>query len=260
MSFHDLSTRLFDRIRLVDEDAGPAPAASVSDGTTESDISALPAHVGMSTRRRKKKKPSVIGMKEAVDEDLGRLRKELKTQMVKMLNRDQFQVTADAARAFQSVFGTGNPRTQRTAVTIERQQRDAQKLYGDLLREHGEDKGSLEMVISAIQEGMPLGQFAGMSKYNNLYGTRVEVKFQGITLIFEAKVDFIYDPTQTLYIDDEELLDRIEEDFGSIIKRKKNVIYPVGGKFDPDFFKQLKSMMSDSVQEPEHEEQSTKNS
>jgi len=234
---------------------GPAPAA---DGmTTENDIAALPTEIGRGRgrgRRRKKRTP-VIGVKEAVEEDLSRLRKELKQQMVKLMNRDEFQVTADAVRSFQSTFGEGRPRTQRVAIKVERQQKDAQKLYGDILREHGDDRGSLEMVIAAMQEGRPLGQFAGMSKYDYLYGTRVEVTFQGIDLVFEAKVDFIYDPTQSMYVGDDELVDRIEEEFGRFIKRKKNVIYPVGGKFHPDFFDQLKSMMSDS-QEPEHEKQS----
>lgn len=231
--------------------AGPVNGPAGGGATTENDIAALPTELGR-RRGRKKRKTPVIKMKEAVDEDLGRLRRELKTQMVKMMNRDEFAVTSHAAQVFQSVFGSGRPRTQRTAITCERQQKDAQKLYGDLLREHGNDKGSLEMLISSMQEGRPLGQLTGMTKYDYLYGTRVEVGFGDITLIFEAKVDFIYDPTQTIYIDDVELVDRIEEEFGSIIKRRKNMIYPVGGKFKPDFFKQLKSM----IQEPEHEEES----
>lgn len=221
--------------------------SDLSSWFVEGGRSTLDKLAGMSERRHNM-------ITEAVDDDLSRLRKELKTQMVKLVNREEFQVTADAARNFQAVFGVGAPRTQRVAIKIERQQKDAQKLYGDLLREHGDDKGSIEMLIAAMQEGRPLGQFTGLTKYDYLYGTRIEVKFQGIQLFFESKVDFIYDPTQSLYVGDDELVDKIEEELGRSIKRRKNLLYPVGGKFQPDFFEQLKSMMSDSVEEPKNEE------
>jgi hypothetical protein len=266
VNFHDLITRVFDSNHRVNEDGaapapvGPSTGPNVGGATTENDIQALPVHLGASTARRKKKKVKMIKglVKEAVDKDLERLRKELKLELIKMFNHDEFVTTVQVWNAFKSAFGAGQSRTQRTAVTCERQQKDAQKLYGDLLREHGDDKGSIEMIISAIQEKRPLGQFPVMRKYDNLFGTRTGVDFQGIKIVFEATVDFIYDPTQTMYIDDLELLDRIEEDFGSIIKRSKNVLYPVGGKFNHDFFNQLKSMMSDNVEELKDEEQSDK--
>jgi hypothetical protein len=264
VNFHDLITRVFDSNHRVNEDGaapapvGPSTGPNVGGATTENDIQALPVHLGASTARRKKKKGKMIKglVKEAVDKDLERLRKELKLELIKMFNHDEFVTTVQVWNAFKSAFGAGRSRTQRTAVTCERQQKDAQKLYGELLREHGDDKGSIEMIISAIQEKRPLGQFPVMRKYDNLFGTRTGVEFQGIKIVFEATVDFIYDPTQTLYIDDLELLDRIEEEFGSIIKRSKNVLYPVGGKFRHDFFNQLKSMMSDNVEEPKDEKQS----
>lgn len=199
-------------------------------------------------------------IREAAEDDLSRLRKELKNELVKLFDRDEFVITTKAWNSFKSAFGQGRSRTARVAVSCENKQKDAQRLYGRLLRQYGEDKGNLEIMIAAMQEGRPLGQFATMSDFDNLFGTRTEVVFQGVKIVLEATVDFIYDPTQTLYIDDPELLDRIEEDLGDVVKRRKNVLYPIGGKFRLDFFDSLKSMMSDSVEEPEDEEQIEKNS
>ncbi len=250
--FYDLATKLFDSPeRKIVEDAGPSVTpASQSDAsggtTTEDHISFIPSHMGERGKRVKKRKKKLISVKEAVSQDLRRLRDELKTQLDKLFSGEDFLLMENHFASWKSAFGIRGFRTHMVAVPIEDKNRGIRRIYGDLLRKYGDDKGNLEMLISAIEEGRPLGQFEVFNKFDNLFGSRVESKFSGVKLVFEETIDFIYDPSQSIYIEDPRVLDSVEEQFGGTIKRSRNVIYPIGGKFKIGFYNQLRSVTGDS--------------
>lgn len=265
--------------KKLDEDgapAGPAPAVQPT-GTTEDHISYLPTRLGEKGKKLRKKKRKLVkeavatstlpGIQqklvnklgviryesegvdekrivEAVSVDLKRLRSDLKKELIKLFNDEAFLLMVNHYDVWRSTFGVKSHRTAKVAVTIENSERDIQRLYGQLLREYGDSKGNLEMLIAAIQDRRPLGQFDVFNKFNNLFGTRVESVFGGVTLVFEGTIDFIYDSSESVYIEDDEVLDSVEEMFGRIIKRSRKLIYPVGGKFRVGFFNGLKNLIA----------------
>jgi hypothetical protein len=185
---------------------------------------------------------------EAVSVDLKRLRSDLKKELIKLFNDEAFLLMVNHYDVWRSTLGVKNHRTAKVTVTIENSERDIQRLYGQLLREYGDDKGNLEMIIAAIQDRRPLGQFDVFNKFSNLFGTRVESVFGGITLVYEGTIDFIYDNSESVYIDDNEILDSAEEMFGKAVKRSRNLLYPVGGKFRVGFFNGLKNLISGKME------------
>lgn len=252
----------------VNEDgAAPAPApsspaqSSASHGTTTEDhISYLPARVGEGGRKRRRKFKKLTGdmsmIKEALSNDMKSLRSDLKVELNKLFNGEAFLLLENHFASWKSTFGIQSLRTNKVAVPIEDKRHGIQRIYGQLIREYGNDKGNLEMLISAIQDGRPLGQFEVFNKFDNLFGSRVESKVDGVKVVFEVTIDFIYDPTQTIYIDNPEVLDSVEEQFKNVIKRSKNLLFPVGGKFKIGFYNQLRSIIEDSTNERESEENS----
>ncbi|MHA1170438.1 MAG: hypothetical protein ACTSRU_21630 [Candidatus Hodarchaeales archaeon] len=252
----------------VNEYGDAAPAAQASPGssgsTTEDNISYLPARMGergKPKRAKKKKERNLVHerermLREAINKDLKSLRSELKVQLNKLFDGEAFLLLGNHLSSWKATFGVSAFRTNKIAVPVENKSRGIQKIYGQLLREYGKDKGNLEMLISAIQDGRPLGQFSVFDKFDNLFGSRAESVVDGIKVIFEETIDFILDLSQSIYISDLEVLDLVEEEFKGSIKRSKNLIFPIGGKFRVGFYSHLKSVIEDSQTREEDDNES----
>lgn len=217
-----------------------------SSGTTEDHISYIPIKLGEKGKNNKKRKKfrfNKNNVKESVDDNIKRLHSELKINLVKLFNGKNFLLLVNHYDIWKSVFGIKKYRTVKTSVTIENFEYDIKHLYKMLINEYGNDRGNLELLIASIQNERPLGQFDVFNKFDTLYGTRIESSYESITLVFEGTVDFIYDYSESVYIDDDEILDVVEEEFGDSIKRSRKLIYPVGGKFRVGFFNKLKNLI-----------------
>jgi hypothetical protein len=195
---------------------------------------------------------------EALEDDLSDLRKELKVELTKMFHDKEFADVKRAVDVWKSTFSPVKFKTQNVAVRCENEAHDIQKLYGDLLREYGKDKGGLEMLITAIQERRPLNQFEVFkNKFEFLYGSRVQGSHEHVKLVFEGTVNFIIDWAQSIYVSDPEVLEAVEDEFKSTIKRSKNVLYPRGGSFKPDFFMALRKKIDEVIESGAKKEEPT---
>jgi len=198
-------------------------------------------------------------LREAINKDLKSLRSDFKVQLNKLFDGESFLLLGNHLSSWKATFGVSAFRTNKVAVPVENKSRGIQNIYGKLLREYGKDKGNLEMLISAIQDGRPLGQFSVFDKFDNLFGSRTESIVDGIKVIFEETIDFILDLSQSIYISDPEVLDLVEEEFKGLIKRSKNVIFPIGGKFKIGFYSHLKSVIEDSQSVEEDNNEGSQN-
>jgi len=189
-------------------------------------------------------------LNEALVDDLEELRDDLKPALYEMYNSQVFTSLDKTIKVWRGYFGVDQVIVDKhkVAVISEYKGRDIQKLAGELLRAYGDDKGDLEMLLSDMQSKRPLGAYDIFKKYDYLYGSRTVSDFEGITLVFEAYVDMAFMISESIYVNDDEILDEVEDQI-TTVKRVGNVLYPVGEKFDVDFFNTLQNIIEDASEE-----------
>lgn len=185
-------------------------------------------------------------LNEALEDTLKELRTELKSELFDMFSKKSFILVNKSVRSWIGRFGISKYLTSEDIVLVkyENRDQDIRKLYGNLLRAYGEDKGGLEMLLSDIKEDRPLGAHDEFKKYDYLYGTRIQSKVDDIPLIFEATVDTSFMVSQSIYVDDDRVLDKVEEETTNV-KRVGNVVYPEGEMFTTGFFEDLRDIIED---------------
>jgi len=239
--------------RIEEEAAGPGSGVSApgSEGaTTEDNVAYLPSQLGVVRphRRRKRKKRPV---EETPEDAMTKLRQDLKPAIIKLFEGDPFHLVETDARLWTSRFGVDKYLTaDAPLVAVENKVRGIQNLSGTLLQSYGNDRGYLEMVIDAMNEREPLNSFNGFKENDYLYGTRIRSNHEGVEMVFEAALDSLYAVSETVYINDEEVLDRWEE-LASGIKRVGNVVYPQGERFTPGSIQQLEHAIIDAIDDQE---------
>jgi len=187
-----------------------------------------------------------VFLNEALEDDLKELREELKPALFKLFSESIFTSLDKLVQVWIGRFGIQRYLTNKTnvIVTCENKKRDIQKLFGNLLRAYGDDKGDLELLLKDIQDRRPLGAHDVFKKYDYLYGTRIQSKVDDVTLIFETTVDTAFMLSQSIYLDNDNVLDKVEEE-ATNVKRVGNVVYPEGEIFTAGFFKGLRDIIED---------------
>lgn len=186
-------------------------------------------------------------LNETLDDEMHDLRQELRVSLAHMYDGDEFRKLNSISGIWKWRFGATSYETKKKlslAVTQENRTKDIQKLYDRLLEVYGEDRGNLEMLVEAIREKSPLNTFRVFKGYEYLYGTRIRSKYHGVDLYFEALVDTTYHHSETIYCNDSNLLDKIEEESDEV-KRVRSVLYPKGGVFTNRFFRVLADTIED---------------
>jgi hypothetical protein len=186
---------------------------------------------------------------EAVKSDLVGLRKELKKSLLGLFRiGKEFNEIGSVARKWRDVFGAVSYNRGKVAVVDEKMEQDIKIIYGKLLRKYGDDKGHMELLIEAIDDRGHLDTFDVFKDFDFLYGTRIRSTHHGVHLIFEAVVDFLYDVSMSIYIEDSEVLDKIEENYKLPVKRVGKVLWPINGKFNLSFFDTLGHAIEEAVE------------
>jgi len=186
---------------------------------------------------------------ETIEEELKDLREKLKPALVDMFNRHPFKDVDRLASLWRTWFRIESFRTRDNKgplISYERKLKDIQRLVGDLLDEYGDDRGHLEMLLEDIKERDNLSTYEVFKSYDFLYGTRMQSRLEEIVLVFEALVDPTYNVIQSIYVGDDDVLDKIEEDIRSV-KRVGKVLYPTGEGFTSSLFRQLREIIEEVV-------------
>ena len=192
---------------------------------------------------------------EAMEDELKKLQADFKPALLEMYNEQRFSSLDKTIKVWQARFGINRIVTNRgkVIVTSEHKGRDVQQLYGKLLRVYEEDRGGLEMLIADMENSRPLGAYDVFKKYDYLYGSRAESDHLDVRLIFEANIDMAFMVKQSIYVDNEEVLDEIEDEVATV-KRVGNVIYPSNEVFDIRFFDILYTIIEEIDEKSEEEE------
>jgi len=195
-------------------------------------------------------------LNEAMEDELKDLRASLKPALFEMFNEQRFTSLDKTIKVWESRFGIRSLITNKNkvVVTSNRKGKDIQRLYGQLLRAYGEDKGGLEMLLADMKSARPLGAYDVLKKYDYLYGTRVTSTFEDVELIFEATVDTAFMTSESIRVSDEAVLDEIEDEIVTV-KRVGNVLYPSDERFSIGFFGTLYNIIEEVAEEPESREE-----
>jgi len=193
-------------------------------------------------------------LNEAMEDELGDLRNDLKPALFEMFNEQRFTSLDKTIKVWQGRFGINQIAVNKKKIiaTSAHKGKDIQRLHGELLRAYGEDKGGLEMLLSDMKSSRPLGAYDVFKKYDYLYGTRVISEFEDVTLVFEAAIDMAFMTSASIYIDDEDVLDEVEDQIVTV-KRVGNVLYPADEKFNVGFFGTLYDIIEEVEEAPEED-------
>jgi hypothetical protein len=195
-------------------------------------------------------------LNETAEEELKDLRKELKVVLARVFDGTEYKKMDRIANSWKWRFPTINFTSREklsVAITHEDRKNDIQELYGRLLEVYGEDRGNLEMLISALQSGEPLSAYEILQGYDYMYGTRIHSRYEGVNMHFESLVDMTGQLTQSIFTDNEDLLSKIEEESDEV-KVVRSVIYPKGGSFTFRFLRLLSDVIEDLDAEKDEDE------
>jgi len=187
-------------------------------------------------------------LNETMEEEMKDLRRELRVSLAHLYDEAEFRQLNQSSGTWRWRFGVVFYDTRKkkisTPVTQENRAEDIQKLYGRLIDQYGEDRGSLEMLIEAIKNKKPLNTFEVLKHYDFLYATRIHSSYEGVDLYFEALVDTDYHLSETIYCPNKELVNKIQEE-STEVKAVRFILYPKGGVFTPRFLRVLSDTIED---------------
>jgi hypothetical protein len=189
-------------------------------------------------------------LKEAVEEDLDFLRKDLKPYLVQLYGDPMFIQVDKQTNLWKANFGVTERYETKSAVSVESKEKDIQFIVTKLLKVYGNDRGGMEMILTAIQEKQVLSSFSIFNKFDFLYGTKFLSTYRDVKLIYESLIDMSYQFSQSVLIDPKypDIIYAIEDLHDASIQIVKNVLYPVGSVFKARFLKDLKNIVRDNIE------------
>jgi len=183
-------------------------------------------------------------LNEALDDEVRDLTLELKPTLIRAFTNPPFDEIEQDINRWKGRFKVERFLDQNVPVSFDTKTRDLMKLYESLLNSYRDDIGNMEMLIEAFRDKTPLSAFETFKQYDFIYGARVRSRFEGITMLFEATIDMTFVLTETVYIEEQDIVDDIEEADTSI-KVVGQIIYPRGERFNRNFYPNLYNIIAD---------------
>jgi hypothetical protein len=183
---------------------------------------------------------------EARSEDIHRLYDRL-THVLTIDLRDNRQVrrTLVLMNYWLTVFNNSKflPMSGQVAIQLNTYDKSIRDLVDRIKDIHTDDIGNIEMLIDTIRDDRPLNAFEPFAEYEYLVGCRIQSDYNGIILILELSVNMAIVPTQTIYIESQEVLDELES--YRTIKVLKDMVFPIGEMFKPAIFHNIRDIIDD---------------
>lgn len=197
-------------------------------------------------------------LREQLEKDISDLKGELSNVIDGIITEAPIRKIIEHHSIWYTMFGVKTYKTpNKVLIKSETKTKDLRKLTRRLWDAYGDDKGYLELLIDAVENKQALGSYEVFKEHTFLYGTRIQSRYNGVTLVFEASVDLSFVEAETIYVDDTGVLDELEEDVGGI-KVVKNLVFPVGPMFRPSVFMKLKSIIRGYEEKEETEQDKDK--
>jgi hypothetical protein len=133
------------------------------------------------------------------------------------------------------------PMSGQVAIQLNTYDKSVRDLINRIQKIHADDIGNLEMLIDTLQEDRPLNAYEPFAEYDYLVGCRIQSEYEGIILILELTVNMAMVPTQSIYIESQEVLDEMQ--YYRTVKVLRDMMFPVGEMFQPAIFNNVKDVI-----------------
>jgi len=187
---------------------------------------------------------------ETSDDKVDKLYTKLKRGLTNLMNKSPISEVRAHATIWRQLFNVAHYSLAKGTLFRLDSSKDLQAgIESTVNRARGhylEDRGSIEMIISAIDQERPLNTFDVFDEYEILVATRIHSKYSGVDMVYEGGVTMAFVPFERVYLTNTEVQDEIG--VYKDVRVAKNVIYPVGKTFDRGFFKNLKASIDDVVE------------
>jgi hypothetical protein len=105
-----------------------------------------------------------------------------------------------------------------------------------------EELGENEMILEALQNKQTLARFKYTNEFPYLYGAKIKSVLNGVTLIYDGYIESGYNRFEQITIQDDDVIEYAEDGLSNV-KIDKNVIFPLNGRFDEQFYKELEDVV-----------------
>jgi len=183
-------------------------------------------------------------LNEAMEDELDNTTDELKPTLIRAFTNPPFDQVDEDIDKWKVRFNVESFKEQNTVISHNNKKANLLKLYSELTASYEGDLGNLEMLITAFRDKTPLSAFEVFKDYDYVYGARILSNHMGVSMLFEATVDFTFVISESIYIEDQDIVDDVEADSRNI-KVVGNVIYPRGERFDTNFYRILNDIIED---------------
>jgi len=175
-------------------------------------------------------------LKEDFDERVPALKKKIVETLDRIIKESRL-----SAGAFVTVFPRHNKDITGNTALIKYQSmpQDEAKLQASL----PDDVGELELIDAAVNEKRSLVGYDPFDEAKHVFGAKVVAQEHGVNMMYEGMIDKNFAQREYLYIGDFDIVERAEKEIGGV-KSSHRVLYPVGGAFRPDFYRQLKELIT----------------
>lgn len=217
--------------------------ATVGEETTSGDIAFAPGTLKEPSEEDKKllKDKSVQmnkrqkGLKEEFDERVPALKKKIVMDIHGAIAGGKLN-----PNSFVKVFIRNNRDITGNKAIIKYQ--SIEKDEDSVKRGLPDDVGELELIDAAIEERTSLKGFDPFDAFEFLFGARVIAREYAVKIMYEGYMDMSFVQAETLYVDDIDIVSEAASKIGGV-KASKKMLFPIGGTFRPDFFRQLKDLI-----------------
>jgi hypothetical protein len=181
---------------------------------------------------------------EANTDELKAIRSELMRAIQNFFNLRKFKVLRLIYLNFRKNFKIKNATSPNCVVALNDIDKGILNLYGKILKEYGEDRGTLEMIVEAFKEQKSLGKFSIFGKNDFICGLVVESNFEGVALVLSLGIginDVSGEIQQSLYVGSLDVIDEIKD--RKDVKTVGSKVYPTGDMFTDSFFSDLNDLI-----------------
>lgn len=191
-----------------------------------------------------------IALKEAVEEeieiDLLTLKKELDDMWDKEPLRSLDDEIQYVRRLFKMVY---IPSKEKSVFDYRIYDEQVPKFINKVKAVYKDDRGRIEMLISAIHNRRPLAEFISelYPGVESFMTVALRSEYNKVVLLFTAKIDLNWVKIDKMQLSDDRVLDELSA--YKIFKVTKDTVYPRAKGFTPFMLKKIKEVIDEVVEE-----------
>lgn len=183
-------------------------------------------------------------IREATDEITGKLVRDSRLLLHRSFREQPFVGVVNDIVTWERMLGRLRY-VNESSTLLQRQDFEGslRNLFGDLAEAYKDDIGGLQMLAKALKEKTSLADFEPFSKYQNLFGTKIQSRIGEVMLEFESVVDISFKAFSVIRTKSSAILEGVKEVSGVSVKGCE--IESKFGIFTPRVLREIRDVVED---------------